>query len=104
MDRKRLWVKPLLTSGIFLPGRLKSLLKPWRLKLMNFYHNLVTEKSWHLLLTLRKRYRFILIGGWAVFLYTQALKSKDIDLVVEYGELEKLREAFGVSKKDRLPK
>jgi hypothetical protein len=71
---------------------------------MDFYHNLVTEKSWQLLLDLRKRCRFILIGGWAVFLYTQALKSKDIDLVAEYEELEKLREEFGVFKNDRLQK
>ncbi|MFZ5366461.1 MAG: hypothetical protein ACOZBZ_04220 [Patescibacteria group bacterium] len=71
---------------------------------MNFYHNLVTEKSWRLLLNLRKRYRFILIGGWAVFLYTKVLKSKDIDLVVEYEELEKLKEEFEISKNDRLKK
>lgn len=71
---------------------------------MSFYHNLVTTKSWQLLLDLRKRYRFILIGGWAVFLYTQALKSKDIDLVVDYEELEKMRAEFEVGKNDRLKK
>lgn len=71
---------------------------------MNFFHNLITGKSWQLLLNLRKRYCFILIGGWAVFLYTKALKSKDIDLVAEYGELEKLRDQFEVVKNERLKK
>ena len=61
---------------------------------MNFYHNLITQKSWQLLQDLRRRYQFILIGGWAVFLYTKALKSKDIDLVMGYEELKKLKEEF----------
>ncbi len=71
---------------------------------MNFYHNLITEKSWRLLQSLRKEYDFILIGGWAVFLHTNALKSKDIDLVLEFSELERLREKFEVSKNERLRK
>lgn len=71
---------------------------------MDYYHNLVTDKSWRLLQALRKNYNFILIGGWAVFLYTHALKSKDIDLVLEYQELEKIKERFEVSKNNRLKK
>lgn len=71
---------------------------------MNFYHNLITEKSWQLLQTLKRKYKFILIGGWAVFLYTQALKSKDIDLVAEYEELKKLGEEFSIFKNGRLKK
>ena len=71
---------------------------------MNFYHNLITEKSWRLLQSLRKEYNFILIGGWAVFLHTSALKSKDIDLVLEFSELERLKEEFDVSKNERLKK
>lgn len=53
---------------------------------------------------LKKKYSFILIGGWAVFLYTKALKSKDIDLVMEYEELEKVKSEFMVSKNERLKK
>jgi len=68
---------------------------------MDFYHNFITEKSWSVLLQLRKEYDFILIGGWAVFLYSQTLKSKDIDLVVEYEALEKLRNKLVVYKNDR---
>lgn len=71
---------------------------------MNFYHNLVTKKSWQLLQSLKRQYQFILIGGWAVFLHTGALKSKDIDLVMEYEELEKLKEDFEVTKNERLKK
>lgn len=71
---------------------------------MDFYHNLITEKSWKLLIRLRKGYDFILIGGWAVFLYTKALKSKDIDLVVDYDGLSKFKKEFDVFKNDRLKK
>lgn len=71
---------------------------------MNFYHELITQKSWELLVKLRQNYDFILIGGWAVYLYTHALKSKDIDLVLPYEELEKLKEEFMVSKNERLKK
>ena len=71
---------------------------------MDFYHNLITEKSWSVLLELRKEYDFILIGGWAVFLYTQTLKSKDIDLVIEYEAFNKLRNKLVVYKNDRLKK
>ena len=71
---------------------------------MNFYHSITTDKSWQLLLNLRKKYKFILIGGWAVFLYTRALKSKDIDVVIEFSELEKLRDEFIITKNNRLKK
>lgn len=71
---------------------------------MNYYHNLITQKSWQLLKKLRQEYDFILIGGWAVFLYTHALKSKDIDLILEYQELQRLKEEFEISKNERLKK
>lgn len=71
---------------------------------MNFYHDLITAKSWETLKDLKSKYDFILIGGWAVFLYVQALKSKDIDLVMDYDQLEKLKEEFSVFKNERLKK
>jgi len=71
---------------------------------MSFYHNLITGKSWQALVDLKKGYQFILIGGWAVFLYTRTLKSKDIDLVMDFDELEKMRDEFAVSKNERLRK
>ena len=69
-----------------------------------FYHDLITEKSWQLLIELKKSYRFILIGGWAVFLYTNSLKSKDIDIIIDYDELAKLKNQFTLLKNDRLKK
>ena len=71
---------------------------------MVYYHNLITDKSWKLLQSLKKNYDFILIGGWAVFLYTKAIKSKDIDIVIEHEELARLKEDLEVTKNDRLKK
>lgn len=72
--------------------------------MQNYYNDLVTKKSWLTLQNLRGKLDFVLIGGWAVFLYTKALKSKDIDLIADYGQLEKLRTDFAVVKNDRLKK
>ena len=69
-----------------------------------YYRDLVTEKSWNLLQKLSKRYSFVLIGGWAVWLYTHELKSKDIDIVVSLTELGKLGKDFPLLKNDRLKK
>lgn len=71
---------------------------------MEYYKDLITKKSFRILQELRRQYSFILIGGWAVFLYTHSLKSKDIDLVIDYGELEKLRKKFDLFKNERLKK
>ena len=70
----------------------------------DFYNDLVTQKSWQTLGQLKKQIKFVLIGGWAVYLYTKALKSKDIDIIVDFGQLEKLRNDFSVSKNERLLK
>ncbi len=69
---------------------------------MQYYHKLITEKSFTFLQNLKRDYKFILIGGWAVYLYTRALKSKDIDIIVDYDELARLKENFDVFKNDRL--
>ncbi|MCX6766906.1 MAG: hypothetical protein NT170_03990 [Candidatus Moranbacteria bacterium] len=71
---------------------------------MQYYYELITEKSYEFLQNLKRDYQFILIGGWAVYLYTRALKSKDIDIIVNYDELAKMRERFDVFKNDRLKK
>lgn len=71
---------------------------------MNYYRDQITQKSWQLLQRLTKKYRFVLIGGWAVWLYTKQLKSKDIDIVVEFDQLEKLRRDFSLIKNERLKK
>lgn len=70
---------------------------------MAYWHDLVTQKSWTVLTQL-KSFQFTLIGGWAVFLYTQTLKSKDIDLIVDYDELGQLQQKLDVTKNERLKK
>lgn len=71
---------------------------------MAYYHDLVTEKSWRELQQLHQRIDFVLIGGWAVYLYTQALKSKDIDVVIDYHQLPALQKYYDLTKNDRLKK
>jgi len=68
-----------------------------------FWNSLLTEKSWLWLQEIVKKYDFILIGGWAVYLLTKQQKSKDIDIVVDISELDKLKKG-GLIKNDRLKK
>jgi len=71
---------------------------------MEYYHDLITEKSFKILQNLKRKFKFILIGGWAIFLYTKALKSKDIDIIVDYDELENFKKEFDIVKNERLKK
>ncbi len=69
-----------------------------------FYNDLITQKSWQTLQNLKKQLNFVLIGGWAVWLYTKSLKSKDIDIIVNYDQLEILRQNYSLTKNGRLTK
>lgn len=69
-----------------------------------YYHNLITDKSFGILQDLKRRYDFILIGGWAVFFFTKSLKSKDIDCIVDHAALQKLRTDYALIKNERLKK
>jgi len=71
---------------------------------MDYYRDQVTQKSWVLLQNLVRKYKFILIGGWAVWLYTKQLKSKDIDLITEFDQLAKFKNNFPLVKNERLKK
>jgi len=71
---------------------------------MAYYRDTVTDKSWATLQMLRHEYDFVLIGGWAVWLYTHKLKSKDIDIIVSMDSLVKIKERFTVTKNNRLSK
>ena len=71
---------------------------------MVYYRDTVTQKSWQLLTELTRKFRFVLIGGWAVWLYTKQLKSKDIDIVVDLSQLAKLKTRFDLVKNNRLKK
>jgi hypothetical protein len=68
-----------------------------------YWNTLLTEKSWNILQELKRKYDFILIGGWAAYLLAKQQKSKDIDVVVEIKELEKLKKE-SLIKNDRLKK
>jgi len=69
-----------------------------------YYHEIITQKSFLFLQELKKEYDFVLIGGWAVFLYSKALKSKDIDIIADYSTLAKMKEKYDVFKNERLKK
>lgn len=71
---------------------------------MNYYRDQITQKSWQILTVLSSKYQFVLIGGWAVWLYTKQLKSKDIDIVVDLDWLGKLSTDYVLEKNDRLKK
>lgn len=68
-----------------------------------FWNSLLTEKSWNLLQVIKRKFDFVLIGGWAIYLLTKQQKSKDIDIVVSLKELQKLK-PDGLSKNDKLKK
>lgn len=65
---------------------------------------MIVEKSWNVLQQLKGKFDFILIGGWATYLWTRANKSKDIDIVVTIETLEELKKNFSLQKNDRLRK
>jgi len=71
---------------------------------MEFWNDIATDRSWGVLIKIGKRFEFMLIGGWACYLLTKAIKSKDIDMIVDFGTLEKLRHEFPVKKTGLLRK
>lgn len=73
---------------------------------MEFWNSLLTERSWKILQDLsQKPFRFILIGGWAAYLWTKAHKSKDIDIIIpHFNDLEYLKNNYQLKKNDALKK
>jgi len=69
-----------------------------------FYQQFLTDKSFSLLQELKKQFKFVLIGGWAVYFYSKTLKSKDIDMIVDFSQLEKFKKEFTIEKNERLKK
>jgi hypothetical protein len=69
-----------------------------------FYQQFLTDKSFSLLTELKKQFKFILIGGWAVYFYTKSLKSKDINMIVDFSQLEEFKKEFTIEKNERLKK
>lgn len=66
------------------------------------YHSSISERSWRALLELQKRYEFVVIGGWGAWLYTHAVKSRDIEIIVGYQTLSQLRREYEIRKNERL--
>ncbi|MCD6227118.1 hypothetical protein J7J90_01345 [Candidatus Micrarchaeota archaeon] len=64
----------------------------------------VTQKSWERLTRLTKEFDFILIGGWAVYLYTGLHKSKDIDILINLETLYSLKSMYDLKKNEHLKK
>jgi hypothetical protein len=72
------------------------------MKMDEFWNESVTLASWGKLTRISREFDFILIGGWAVYLWTKAHKSKGIDLVVDYKTLDALKAAYTLVKNERL--
>ena len=71
---------------------------------MDFWNNTLTEKSWNIMLGL-KGFDFVVIGGWAAYLWTKMHKSKDVDIVIKNCEdLDLLKKNYNLVKNDNLKK
>jgi len=68
---------------------------------MEFWNDEIIEKSWEKLIELKSEIEFVLIGGWAVYLYTKLHKSKDIDIIVDYDVLRRLQADYVMGKNER---
>lgn len=55
-----------------------------------------TNASLRLLRSMPKELDFVLIGGWAVYMYIGAQKSQDIDIVIGYDHINYFRQ-FGIN-------
>ncbi len=69
-----------------------------------FWHDMQTEKSWKILQDIKGKFHFVLIGGWAVYLWTQSQKSKDIDIIVDVKTLAELKRQYDLRKNDIMRK
>ena len=72
----------------------------------DFWNSLLTEKSWELLIKLsREKFKFIVIGGWATYLWTKLHKSKDIDIALtDIKDINFLKQKYNLKKNDHLKK
>jgi len=71
---------------------------------MDYWNDAVTEKSWEILGKL-KGFNYVIIGGWAAYLWTRTHKSKDIDIVLEdYEGIMYLKKNFDLNKDNNLKK
>ena len=71
---------------------------------MEYWHDLITEKSWKILQELKGKFKFTLIGGWAVYLFAKTQKSKDVDIIVDISTLQQIKNQYELRKNDNLRK
>lgn len=71
---------------------------------MEFWNEIILEKSWKVLQKISKELNFVLIGGWAVYLWTNSQKSKDVDIIIEYKALDYLKRNYILKKNEHLRK
>ena len=72
---------------------------------MEFWNSELTEKSWKILQELKGKFDFIVIGGWAAYLWTRLHKSKDIDVVIgNFEDLSIVKKNYNLIKNDNLKK
>lgn len=69
-----------------------------------FWTDIATKASWEKLIEISKEFNFVLIGGWAAYLWTNRQKSKDIDVIVNHSNLIYLRQNYDLSKNNFLKK
>ncbi|MHB8372178.1 MAG: hypothetical protein ACYDAO_07245 [Thermoplasmataceae archaeon] len=71
---------------------------------MEFWNSDITNESWKMLIEFSKEFKFLLIDGWAIYLYTHLHKSKDIDIIVNYDEFSLLANKYSINKNPILKK
>jgi len=71
---------------------------------MQYWHDMLTEESWELLKKIKGEFSFVLIGGWAVYLYARKNKSRDIDIVVDFKTIEFLNKNHDLRKNNKMKK
>lgn len=60
-----------------------------------FWNNEKTGKSFKTLQLLAGKVDFVLIGGWAVYLYTNVQRSEDVDIAIRYSDVPFFR-GYGI--------
>ncbi len=73
---------------------------------MEFWNSDLTTQSWNAMQDLKTRgIPFIVIGGWAAYLWSRMHKSKDLDIVLrQVSDISILRDKFNLKKNDHLKK
>lgn len=69
-----------------------------------FWHESTTQESYKKLQEMSKELDLTVIGGWGVWLWTKQHKSKDIDIIVDFGELGRIKEKYTLEKNEHLRK